>query len=174
MGAEPGRHSKELLLYTHTQGICSAVFLNHRHIKKLVTESRVGLNDGVSFDQARPVCNSIGLQLIKASQIYCSIRVRSPRIKVYRNSGLWRWSAAAYFWFRTEPCLEARVRGVSRGAAACRAGRQTGAAASWRCSSSSSRPTASFQALRILQHLLNEWRHGAGDLHFQRYYPFRS
>lgn len=111
MGAEPGRHSKELLLYTHTQGICSAVFLNHRHIKKLVTESRVGLNDGVSFDQARPVCNSIGLQLIKASQIYCSIRVRSPRIKVYRNSGLCRWSAAAYFWFRTEPCLEARVRG---------------------------------------------------------------
>lgn len=45
MGAELGRHSKEPLL--HTQGVCSAVFIDHHHVKNcralVVTESLVVL-----------------------------------------------------------------------------------------------------------------------------------
>lgn len=48
-----------------------------------------------------------------------------------------------------------------------RAGRQAGAAAARRRSAGPAARSAALQAFRVLQHLLNEGGHGAGDLHLQ-------
>lgn len=48
-----------------------------------------------------------------------------------------------------------------------RAGRQARAAAARRRSAGPAAGRSAFQAFRVLQHLLNEGGHGAGDLHLQ-------
>lgn len=48
-----------------------------------------------------------------------------------------------------------------------RAGRQAGAAAARRRSAGPAARSAALQAFRVLQHLLNEGGHGAGDLHLE-------
>ncbi len=128
MGAELGRHSKEPLLHTGRL-FCH---LHRPPLREKLQGSGShwisgGFNDSVSFGQAQPVCDSIGLQLMKAGQINCSGPVSPdqslPEFWFLALVGCGLFLVWNQFHSVRSPFWRWDSGGVSWWAAVCRAGR---------------------------------------------------